>query len=385
MERPSPSFSASAKGLAGYAMPDEKTLGRRFPEEPHPYRSDYQRDRDRVVHTKAFRRLEKKTQVFAPHYSDHFRNRLTHTIEVSQIARTISKALLLNDDLSEVLALSHDIGHPPFGHEGEKVLNDIMRRYDSGFDHNLHALRIVEDFERKYADFWGLNLTFEVREGIVKHSRDYSEADQTYVDISDYRLGERPPLEAQLIDLADEIAYNSADLDDGYASGLITVEQLMSEVKLFSSLYKEVQAKYPDASEKLWFGEAVRRLIDLLVTSLVEQTSKSLRRNGIGSLEAVRCHPDRLVAFGSEAAELNAHLKRFLHGFLYEHSVLKEGRESVRQLLEEVFNHFWAQPAKLPGKHSHRIGELSVDRVVCDYIAGMTDAFARQTYQQISG
>jgi len=183
-------------------MRDECSRGRRLPETPHPYRSDFQRDRDRIIHTRAFRRLEKKTQVFAPDFSDHFRNRLTHTLEVSQISRTVAAALQLNTDLCEVLALSHDIGHPPFSHEGEKVLDGLMRRFGKGFDHNLHALRIVEDFEQKYAAFRGLNLTFEVREGIIKHSKDYRPDDRTYIDISEYRLGDRPPLEAQIIDPA---------------------------------------------------------------------------------------------------------------------------------------------------------------------------------------
>ncbi len=232
-------------------MRDELTEGRRYPEEPHPYRSEYQRDRDRIVHTKAFRRLENKTQVFDPDYSDHFRNRLTHTIEVSQITRTISEALGLNTDLCEVLALSHDIGHPPFSHEGERVLDRLMRNHGSGFDHNLHSLRIVEDFEEKYISFRGLNLTFEVREGIVKHSRDCTEEEEYHVDISEYRLGERPPLEAQVIDLADEIAYNTADLDDGYDSGLLAVEQMVEQMELFHSLYRQVEAKYPEAVEKL--------------------------------------------------------------------------------------------------------------------------------------
>ena len=279
--------------LAPYAMRDELTEGRRYPEEPHPYRSEYQRDRDRIVHTKAFRRLENKTQVFDPDYSDHFRNRLTHTIEVSQITRTISEALGLNTDLCEVLALSHDIGHPPFSHEGERVLDQLMRNHGSGFDHNLHSLRIVEDFEEKYISFRGLNLTFEVREGIVKHSRDCTEGQEYHVDISEYRLGERPPLEAQVIDLADEIAYNTADLDDGYDSGLLTVEQMVEQMELFQSLYRQVEAKYPEAAEKLRVSETVRRVIDVLVTNLLYQTRRVLENHGIRSVEEVRLIPAR--------------------------------------------------------------------------------------------
>src|SRR5438270_4084595 len=209
--------------LAEYAVRVEQSRGRRFPEPSHPYRNDFQRDRDRVIHSPAFRRLESKTQVFGRRYSDHFRNRLTHTIEVAQVARTIAAQLGLNSDLVEALALVHDVGHPPFGHAGEKALDAEMRRHGLAFDHNLHALRIVEDFELRYAAFRGLNLTFEVREGIIKHSHDYSAAD--FPELSEYLLDQRPPLEAQLIDLADEIAYSTADLDDGYEAHLLPLEQ----------------------------------------------------------------------------------------------------------------------------------------------------------------
>src|SRR5215469_6163848 len=217
--------------LASYAMDVARTRGRRFSEPSHPYRNDYARDRDRVIHSRAFRRLEAKTQVFTTRYSDHFRNRLTHTLEVAQIARTVAGALHLNTDLAEALALVHDIGHPPFGHAGERQLDARMREFGERFDHNLHALRIVEQFEQRYLDFLGLNLTFEVREGIIKHSRDYSPAD--FPELADYLLVERPPLEAQLIDLVDEIAYNTADLDDGFEAHLLKFDQLRAEVQVF--------------------------------------------------------------------------------------------------------------------------------------------------------
>ena len=287
--------------LTGYAMTDDQTEGRRFAEPPHPYRSQYQRDRDRVIHTKAFRRLEQKTQVFDPGYCDHFRNRLTHTLEVSQIARTVSAALGLNTELCEVLALSHDIGHPPFSHEGEKVLHRIMRAHGAGFEHNLHALRIVEYFEEKYVSFPGLNLTFEVREGIIKHSRDYPFGYRTYVDISEYRLGERPPLEAQLIDLVDEIAYNSADLDDGYESGLLNLEDILANVQLFRSIYGRIGERHPNAPEKLKVSETVRALINTLATSLIHFTGQrdagTRDRNGRGC-EAVPGEASRIRAGG---------------------------------------------------------------------------------------
>src|ERR1700704_183135 len=221
--------------LAPYALRAEESRGRRYPEAGHAYRNDFQRDRDRVVHSRAFRRLENKTQVFTRRLSDHFRNRLTHTIEVAQISRTIAAELQLNEDLVEALALVHDVGHPPFGHAGECILDAAMREHGLSFDHNLHALRIVEDFELRYAAFRGLNLTFEVREGIIKHSHDYKAED--HPELAEYLLDQRPPLEAQLIDLTDEIGYNTADLDDGYEARLLTVDQISSSVSLFDHCF----------------------------------------------------------------------------------------------------------------------------------------------------
>src|SRR5712692_3463079 len=253
--------------LAPYALRAEESRGRRYPEPRHPYRSDFQRDRDRVVHSRAFRRLENKTQVFTRRHSDHFRNRLTHTIEVAQISRTIAAALGLNEDLVEALALVHDVGHPPFGHAGEKALDAIMRQHGDFFDHNLHALRIVEQFEQRYADFAGLNLTFEVREGIVKHSRDYALAE--FPQLAEYLLDQRPPLEAQLIDLADEIAYSTADLDDGYEARLLTVEEISGSVPLFDRCLHEASRRFPEAIEKLRFNEALKSIFDSMVTDLI--------------------------------------------------------------------------------------------------------------------
>src|SRR5947209_9071781 len=246
--------------LAGYAVHVERSRGRRISEPPHPYRNDFQRDRDRVIHARAFRRLENKTQVFTRRFSDHFRNRLTHTIEVAQISRTIAGTLGLNTDLIEALALVHDIGHPPFGHAGEKALDTAMRRHGLSFDHNLHALRIVEDFEQRYAAFRGLNLTFEVREGIIKHSRDYDPAQ--FPELAEYGLDKRPPLEAQLIDATDELAYNTADLDDGYEAHLLTLEQITENVPVFARFFAEIEKLYPSAPKKLQFNEVLRRILD---------------------------------------------------------------------------------------------------------------------------
>src|SRR5579862_9366371 len=276
------------QSLAPYAVHVEHSRGRRYPEPPHPYRNDFQRDRDRVIHSRAFRRLEAKTQVFTGRYSDHFRNRLTHTLEVAQISRTIAAQLGLNEDLVETLALVHDIGHPPFGHAGEKSLDAAMRRHGLSFDHNLHALRIVEDFEQRYAAFRGLNLTFEVREGIIKHSRDYAEKD--HPELSEYLLDLRPPLEAQLIDLTDEIAYNTADLDDGYEAHLLSLEQIREGVPVFERFYREVEQIYPDVPAKLKFNETIKRILNRFVDDLVKNTQKRVNEAGIHSLEDVRAH-----------------------------------------------------------------------------------------------
>jgi dGTPase len=279
--------------LAPYAARVEDSRGRRYPEPRHPYRDGYQRDRDRVIHSRAFRRLENKTQVFTRRYSDHFRNRLTHTIEVAQISRTIAAQLGLNVDLVEALALVHDLGHPPFGHAGEKALDAAMRVHGSYFDHNLHALRIVEQFELRYASFPGLNLSFEVREGIIKHSRDYDPA--AFPELREYLLEQRPPLEAQLIDLTDEIAYNTADLDDGYEARILNLPEIVEGVPVFRRMYEEARRLYPAAREKMLFNEALKRMIDRLVGDLIESTARRVREAGVQSLAEVRAWPQRLA------------------------------------------------------------------------------------------
>src|SRR6202171_5728588 len=258
--------------LVSYAMDAAKSRGRRYSEPLHPYRNIYARDRDRVIHSRAFRRLEAKTQVFTTRYSDHFRNRLTHTLEVAQIARTVAGALGLDTDLPEALALVHDIGHPPFGHAGERKLDELMLPHGDRFDHNLHALHIVEQFEQRYLDFPGLNLTFEVREGIVKHSRDYDPAQ--FPELSAYRLDERPPLEAQLIDWVDGIAYNAADLDDGVESRLLDLAVLRKEVSFFDEVCAQVDSAHRGARAKLIFNEALKRVLDALATDLIETTQQ---------------------------------------------------------------------------------------------------------------
>jgi dGTPase len=368
--------------LAGYAVHVEHSRGRRFLEPQHPYRNDFQRDRDRVIHARAFRRLEAKTQVFTRRYSDHFRNRLTHTLEVSQISRTIAGALGLNVDLAEALALVHDIGHPPFGHAGEKALDAAMRQYGLSFDHNLHALRIVEDFEQRYAAFRGLNLTFEVREGIIKHSRDYNAKE--HPELAEYLLDQRPPLEAQLIDLTDEIAYNTADLDDGYEAHLLSLDEIREGVPVFGRFYREVEQIYPDAPDKLKFNEAVKRVLNRFVDDLIRNTRARLEQAGVQTLEDVRSYGDRLAAFGPAVDAERKQSKDFLYENLYYSPSLADEKDDAERVVSELFSLWMKNPAALPRNYQEKAREKdeSLPRVICDYIAGMTDNFIIEQYEK---
>jgi dGTPase len=369
--------------LAPYAAHVHETRGRRHPEAAHPYRSEYQRDRDRVIHARAFRRLEDKTQVFTARYSDHFRNRLTHTIEVAQISRTIAAQLGLEVDLVEALALVHDIGHPPFGHAGEKALDAAMQAHGSFFDHNLHALRIVEDFEQRYAAFRGLNLTFEVREGIIKHSRDYSARE--FPQLSEYLLDQRPPLEAQVIDLTDEIAYNTADLDDGYEAHILTLEEMRAGVPAFERLYAEAEARYPEAREKLKFNEALKRLLDHMVTDLITTTCRRIGEAGVKSLPDVRAWPGRLTAFSDQVEEERRRTKSFLYEKLYYSEALQPEKLHAEKVVSELFDYWTAHPEALPQSYREQAEREPLHRVVCDYIAGMTDSFILRNHQELCG
>ena len=369
--------------LAAYAMRVEESQGRRYSEPSHPFRDDYERDRDRILHSRAFRRLENKTQVFTRRYSDHFRTRLTHTLEVAQISRTVGKALRLNTDLVEALALAHDVGHPPFGHAGEAELNRLMGRYHESFDHNLHALRIVEHFEQKYVRFPGLNLTFEVREGIIKHSRDYDPAH--YPELAEYALDSQPPLEAQLIDPADEIAYNCADLDDGYEAKLLTLPLIRRHVRLFDSLYRAVDRKYHSAREKLKFDEALKGVMNVLVTDLIDSTHSRLMKAGIRSVAQVRAHPQRLVGFGPRRARDDRELKEFLNAYLYSHRRVGSERQVIVRCVRRLFGYYLEHPRRLPPFYVAQSRQEPLHRVVCDYIAGMTDNYLLLQYQKHLG
>ncbi len=359
--------------LACYAVRVEDSRGRRYPEAPHAYRNDFQRDRDRVIHARAFRRLENKTQVFTRRYSDHFRTRLTHTIEVAQVSRTIAGALGLNVDLAEALALVHDIGHPPFGHAGEHALDALMREHGERFDHNLQALRIVEDFEVRYARFRGLNLTFEVREGIIKHSHDYSPHE--HPELAEYLLDQRPPLEAQLIDLTDEIAYDTADLDDGYEAKLLTVPEIRNSLAVFDRFYQQAESEYAGVPEKLRFNEALKCTLNRFVTDLIENTRRRATEAGVASLEDVRRWPERLAGFSPEVDEERRQAKQFLYRALYNAKELLPGKRRAEQIVSEVFAALVARPELLPPTYREKARTEKLARVVCDYLAGMTDHY----------
>jgi dGTPase len=361
----------------------ELSRGRRYPEPPHPYRSEYARDRDRIIHSRAFRRLEAKTQVFTIRYSDHFRNRLTHTLEVSQIARTVAAALGLNSELAETLALVHDIGHPPFGHAGEQKLDALMRARGARFNHNLQALRIVEQFESPYLDFPGLNLTFEVREGIIKHSHDYTHAE--FPHLAEYALDLRTPLEGQLIDWVDEIAYNTADLDDAREAQLLDLDALRKEAPIFADAYAQVDAAYPAGREKLKFNASLKLVLDQLVSDLIETTQQRVLASGAATADDIRRAASRLAGFSDACAGRNRELKRFLFKHIYDHPAIAEDRDRSVRSLEELFVYYLDSPGSMPPSYEESTRPEARHVVVCDYIAGMTDQFLLRKHQEHFG
>ncbi|HXR38183.1 MAG TPA: dNTP triphosphohydrolase [Terracidiphilus sp.] len=370
---------------AGIAVPGDADtpLTRRAHVEPaHPYRSPFARDAARILHSRAFRRLAGKTQVFtrvpAEATSDHFRSRLTHTLEVTQIARTMATALGLNAELAEALALVHDIGHPPFGHAGEKALDQALEAHGLRFDHNLHALRIVTWFEERYAAFRGLNLTLAVREGIVKHSRDYSAA--AHPELAEYFLAQFPPLEAQLIDLADEIAYLTADLDDGLDSGILTLPQVRAAVPLFRRFHDAVLEQYPAALPKLSINEALKRILNALVTDLLNEVRARVAALGATTLENIRRAPTRLAALSPQVESDRAHAKHFLYDNLYNSPGMEEAHTHATQVVQDLFATLIADPSELPADHQAQIPTQGLSRTVADYIAGMTDSYIEQAW-----
>jgi dGTPase len=374
-------------GLADYAVVDAVSRGRHYPEPPPSYRSEFQRDRDRIIHAAAFRRLEYKTQVFVNHEGDLFRTRLTHSIEVAQIARSIARALRLNEDLTEAISLAHDLGHTPFGHAGQDALNECMQDY-GGFEHNLQSLRVVDELEEKYADFPGLNLSFETREGILKHCSPKNAAELGEVGAR-FLNKQQPSLEAQLTNLADEIAYNSHDVDDGLRAELISIEQLR-EVPLFDQQYEEVRSRYPELSQRRVIHEVVRRLINCQVVDLVQTSMAELARHAPPDLEAVRRRAGPLIAFSDDMRERNLELKRFLRNELYRHYRVHRMSVKALRVIRDLFNAFFADPRLLPVEAQHKVferqrngGDSGRARAVADYIAGMTDRYAIKEHQRV--
>jgi dGTPase len=367
--------------LAHLRLDRQSHRGRRYPELPHPYRNDFQRDRDRIIHSRAFRRLEGKTQVFAIGLNDHTRNRLTHTVEVSQVARTVAVTLGLNEEYTETLALAHDLGHPPFGHVGERELNHQMRKFGTSFEHNLHALRIVDVLEQRYASFDGLNLTFEVREGIVKHSREVEHDAEP--PLQEFLPGVRPPLEAQLLDIADEIAYGTADLDDSFAAGLITFDDMRDFMPDSVEWIEAAETQFPGATERLRFWEVQRHLMNRLIGGFIEGTLTAVETSGAQNMDDLRALDYRVAQFSPETARLNANLKRLLQQRAYCCPALVEERQAAAMNVRSVFEFLLEHPEKVSPGYREQLEETPAHRVVCDYIAGMTDAFLLRIHGEL--
>ncbi|MGZ8290476.1 MAG: deoxyguanosinetriphosphate triphosphohydrolase [Telluria sp.] len=366
--------------LAPYAVQSETARGRRFTEAAHASRSQFQRDRDRIIHCSAFRRLEYKTQVFLNHEGDMFRTRLTHSLEVAQIGRSLARNLRLNEDLVEAVSLAHDLGHTPFGHVGQDVLNECMKDH-GGFEHNLQSLRVVDTLEQHYGAFDGLNLMFETREGILKHcsltnAKELGAVGQRFIDRT------QPSLEAQLTNLADEIAYNSHDIDDGLRSGLITIEQL-EQVEFFARLWHEVQAAYPGLSGRRAIYETLRRLITALADDLIVTSTELLRDANPGSVDEVRASAP-LIRFSDGMRKDATELKRFLRQNLYRHYMVNRMRVKASRIVRELYEAFMAEPVLLPPDYQDNSGDVGKQaRMIADYIAGMTDRYAIREHRRI--
>lgn len=372
------------KALAPYAAREDTSRGRRHAEPAPGYRGEYQRDRDRIIHSSAFRRLEYKTQVFVNHEGDLFRTRLTHSLEVAQIARTVARALALNEDLAEAIALAHDLGHTPFGHAGQDALHACMRAY-GGFEHNAQSLRVVDELEDKYADFRGLNLTFETREGILKHcslkrARELGDVGQRFL------RRQQPGLEAQLANIADEIAYNNHDIDDGLRAGLLTIEQLRG-VPLFARRHDEVCARYPRLTPKQERHETIRRIINALVGDLTQTSRANLDRARPRDVEQVRTQRKMLIAFSPAVRVENLALKRFLMENLYRHHRVHRMMAKAQRVVTQLFEALFADPRLLPPELHAQVkasrDQAARARVVADYIAGMTDRYALDEHERL--
>ncbi|MBL7155733.1 MAG: deoxyguanosinetriphosphate triphosphohydrolase [Candidatus Omnitrophica bacterium] len=362
--------------LAPYATKSGQTEGRIHPEKEHEYRSCYQRDKDRIIYSSAFRRLEYKTQVFVNHEGDHYRTRLTHTLEVTQIAKTIARALRLNEELVEAIALAHDLGHTPFGHSGEDALRELMAEH-GGFDHNSQGLRVVDLLEEIYPNFPGINLTYEVREGIIKHSTPFDKP-RPYIPFEDKGS---PALEVQVVDIADEIAYDNHDLDDGLASGLIE-EKAISDLPLWQEVAEAVKVRYPKISKKTMRSQVIRMLINMEVTDLIKTAEKKIKKFKLTSLKAVRKFPERVISFSKDIETARGPLRDFLINNLYRHYRVVRMSKKAYRFIKDLFETYVDNPEQLPSSHAARIKNEEKHRVVCDYIAGMTDRYALDEYKK---
>jgi dGTPase len=362
--------------LAPYAMKSKETLGRKYKEEDHPYRSFFQRDRDRIIHSSAFRRLEYKTQVFVNHEGDHYRTRLTHTIEVAQISRALARALKLNEDLTEAIALAHDLGHTPFGHSGEETLNEIMKA-QGGFEHNRQSLRVVDLLEERYPEFPGLNLTYEVREGIIKHETIYDKPVP-----AEFNPKSCPTLECQVVNLADEIAYTSHDIDDGLRSMVLTEEEL-KEVELWRVTAEQIEKKYKNLTPYQKISQAVRMIINQEVTDAIQETTARLNKSQVKSVDEVRSYGENLLSFSPELKKLNSQLKMFLFNRMYRHYRMIRMADKAKRIITQLFQVYQNNPDQLPPHTLEKFKEHDKMQVICDYIAGMTDRFALQEYKKL--
>lgn len=362
--------------LAPYAMKAGHTRGRAYADDEHPYRTPYQKDRDRIIHTTAFRRLEYKTQVFINYEGDYYRTRLTHTLEAAQIGRTVARALRLNEELAEAITLAHDLGHTPFGHSGEEVLNELMTRH-GGFNHNEQTLRIVTELERRYPDFPGLNLTWEVREGIIKHETDYDYVESTDTE---YEPHLRPTLEAQVVNFCDEIAYNTHDLDDGLRSGVLSYEQVQeADLDLWKMAHALVDAPWGELTRH----RLIRKLINILVTDLIMETERRIKKYDVQSVEDVRNFDGLLVGFSDEVYEKNRQLKQFLFDNMYRHHRVIRMAFKSKRVVRDLFDAYVSDPELLPAETQRHLPSATAHRVVADYIAGMTDRYALQEWDRL--
>ena len=371
--------------LASYAAHETASRGRRIPEPPSQHRGEYQRDRDRIIHCTAFRRLMYKTQVFVNHEGDLYRTRLTHSLEVSQIGRTVAVALHLNEALTEAICLAHDLGHTPFGHAGQDTLNDCMRDY-GGFEHNLQSLRVVDELESRYAEFRGLNLMFETREGILKHCSKKNA--RLLGDVGERFLQRRQPgLEAQIANLADAIAYNNHDVDDGLRAGLLTIEQLREQA-LFENQFEVVQRKYPDLDDRRLIYEVIRCMIGTVVSDLIATSEQNIATAGIGSIEDVRAAGQPLIAMSDDIYQQHLALKKFLGRHLYSHEQKLAMTERAQAIVRELFDVYLADVSSMPAEFAELAAaadETGRARIVADYIAGMTDRYAIAAHEALAG